>query len=511
MTTANVGTPVTASGYSTLLIIDTGSNAGWSGGAGVTGTYASDADAIYHFRDAGEMRNFFKAGPWYSNAARLFTPSASSPGVSDVYFISASTTLAPQISIISTADEELVVGVKAEGEWSNGVRVNATGTDYTLSQGYLARLEIGDKDKTKYRVVFETSSFTGLAPDGIPYNEIAVTAVKNEVVLVTPEFSTTQEFKAWAENDATFQAGFSIVTAEDHSFVPADLGTNLATGGSQTYNASDLDKVFLAAKNLNVSFVLADNQGAAAAGTVNTSIAGFARNQRFDCLTFVAAYGTKNDYSKSILAAKYFNSDYVVVTHGNILYPSTATYNNVRTGDALAHCCLVLGRIAGMAPQLPATFKEITVSGLEHKLTDYEKEDALDAGLLVTYYDSDMQAYVILKGINTLQNNSRTVNNDGTTPMIAIRRAAGQVNKELIIDSKRELLSQKNGVTIVTLPESVVVSWASTKLQQKVGRGLISAYQNVAISRQEDAYFVTYEFRPAYEINFIFFTGVIID
>jgi hypothetical protein len=508
MTTANVGTASTATSYGDVLIIDTGSNAGYAGGAGITGTTSQGSDNIYHFRNDGEMRNFFKAGPWYSNAARLFNPSTSSSGVSSVYYVSARETVAPTFEVpYGSSTDVITITLRDEGEWANGVIVGGK-----LSKGYKASLAAGTRDASKFQLVISVSTFSGVrTEDGIPYNEMEQKDCSDSVVIVSPEVATVEELKSWADRDATFNAGFVWTSGTSGTFEAANIGEVLATGGTEAYSLTHLDQVFEAAKDLNVSFILCDKYGSNAPSAINTAVVGFAKNQRFDTITFVAANSSKGDFSASISAAKYFNSDYVCVVHGGYKGPSGVTYNKLRDWGALEHTCLVLGRIAGLAPQLPPTFKEITVSGLTHNLTAYEKEDALDAGLLTTYYDQDMQATVILKGVNSLQNNNLLVNPDGSSPMISIRRVAAQVNKELIIDSKAELLTQKNGVTIVTLPEAVVLSWVNTKLGQKAGRGLISKFQNVQIERQQDAYFVSYEFQPAYEINFIFFTGVIID
>jgi len=172
---------------------------------------------------------------------------------------------------------------------------------------------------------------------------------------------------------------------------------------------------------------------------------------------------------------------------------------------------LVLGRIAGCSPEVPATWKEIDILGLTYELSERELESCLDSGILTSYYDEDLGRYCILKGVNTLQNNKLQMNPDGTTPSIQIKRIEFQLNKELVLDCKTELASQRNGVNILTISEEFLTDWTIEKLKQKIKRGLIVDYDEVKVQRQGDAYFTSYKFKPDEEINFFFFTGVLIE
>lgn len=135
----------------------------------------------------------------------------------------------------------------------------------------------------------------------------------------------------------------------------------------------------------------------------------------------------------------------------------------------------------------------------------------MDEGVLVTVYDSDRSEFTVLQGVNTLQNNAYQLNPDGTSFSIQIRRIAAQLNQELIYNAKNQLLNDPLGVNRNTLSEKDLVEWTKSYLGRKLATdtqdNLIFSFQNVTVTRDQDAYFVTYEFEPNSEINKLFFTG----
>lgn len=90
-----------------------------------------------------------------------------------------------------------------------------------------------------------------------------------------------------------------------------------------------------------------------------------------------------------------------------------------------------------------------------------------------------------------------------------------QINKELIINSKIDLLGQENGVNVSTLTAQNVEDWAKGYLQRRTATdtedNLLVSYSNVVVKEVGDAFMTSYAFKPNREINKLFFTGVLIE
>ena len=541
---------ITAS-YSKVLVIDTGAkNEVFARGAGVDGTYAKGKNAIYHLRSASEMKSFIKGGYWSVLADALFNPSniRDTSGVSDVYFISACNTT-PAKCTLNVGGIVFEVACKDEGTFGNSygtmsdntfgevpITVPATLTMKTLKRGYGVKLDIGERDRDKFVLKFYVGTYNGLYDDGMPYDQFMDDA-RESLVLSSPEFSDVGEIYDWMKTDPDFDDGFVLVndqTRPQGSLVPIynNSGTVIQSpdivpdipdgfvpfkGGTQSYRQEHIDQVIESTKGMDTSFVITDRYGVnEGRGDINRQIEFAVLNQRFEQFLVVGGGKTKDEFNKrratglsSVQMARDYNSDYVWVIHGGI--KKVGRGGKLREWDSLYHACYILGRIAGMPPQVPPTFKEIDISGLSHDLTEIEKIEALDSGVLTTYFDEDFQRFTILKGVNTLQANNQLVNPDGTSCSIQVRRCAAIINKEMIQDAKRELFSQRDGVTIMSLPPEQLETWTTAKLLNKIERQLLVEFSDINIERRQDAYFVSYSFRPNYEINMLFFSSFIID
>jgi hypothetical protein len=135
----------------------------------------------------------------------------------------------------------------------------------------------------------------------------------------------------------------------------------------------------------------------------------------------------------------------------------------------------------------------------------------LVGGVLATIYEPTRKEFICLQGVNTLQNNSYQLNPDGTSFSIQLRRIAAQLNYELIVNANTQLLNNPLGTNRHTLSEKDLVDWVkgylSRKLATEVDDNLLISFRNVVARRDQDAYFVTYEFEANTEINKIFMTG----
>jgi hypothetical protein len=219
--------------------------------------------------------------------------------------------------------------------------------------------------------------------------------------------------------------------------------------------------------------------------------------------------------NSSKVVAAYFNSAQALVVHGGAKKVSQADPTGFRTWDAQYHAAAVLGRLCGLPPQVPITNKSIGVEGLVHNLTLLQKEQALDAGLITTYFDTDFNDFVCLKGVNSLQSNANLINPDGTSFSVQVMRIIGQVNHDLIVNAKLQLLGQPAGVNRNTLSANYVKNWTEAFLETKVATAsqdnLIISYQDVTVTRKQDTYWVSYAIVVNNEIDKLFFTGFMIE
>ncbi len=181
--------------------------------------------------------------------------------------------------------------------------------------------------------------------------------------------------------------------------------------------------------------------------------------------------------------------------------------------DSIYKVCAAVGRIYGMAPQVPGTFKNIGIEGELHQLLDKDVNLGLDAGVFMTRADGG--GFEIVEDINTLQNNSFLVNPDGTTYNIALGRIERQLNKELVANAKTSLLKKPNGSNRNTVSAEDVKTFVENFLQTKVATdqtdNLIISFQAVNVVLVQTSYQITYAFVGNTEISHLFFTGTMID
>ena len=116
---------------------------------------------------------------------------------------------------------------------------------------------------------------------------------------------------------------------------------------------------------------------------------------------------------------------------------------------------------------------------------------------------------------NSIQNNLNVVNPDGTTREISVRRIAAQLNLELVINARQDLFGGEEGPNLNTLSDQTIVDWTAGQLQFRTARptadNLIIEYRNISVTTEQDAKFVTYEFKPNGPVNKFFLTGFMVE
>ena len=509
--------------YGKVLIIDTGVfGTGFGGGAGINGTISQGQDAIYTFDNISDFRSFVKGGMYWKIAEALFTPDPSNPaavGVSEILFVRAAKTTPAKLTFTSTDGGTFVVQTLDEGTVANGV---LTGTN--LSTGYGFMITPGVEDTSKWIMSFYVGSYTGTASDGLPYGEISAAAAEPRLVVQSPEFDSIKTLIEWAQTDSTFAQAFQLDStseAKGEGTVSESDVTDLlnvytpAAGGTETYNQTNFEAVLDQIVGLNYSFVFMDQFGDNANSALTKAYITHMNNAaKFPHFLFVGGYNVAADYSKSIELAQGFDSSYIQVTHGEVGLASDIAPQKYRWWTVMYNLCAQLGRTAGKEPMIPVTNKSIGVDRVRHILTESEQKKALKYGLLVTVKNDYLGKFVVLQGVNTLQDNANLFNAKGQSYSIQFMRIVAQINTELVVNAEIDLLGQENGVNVNTLSAGAVKDWTVAYLQSRTATNetdnLLLAFQDVVVTRKEDAWFTTYKIRVNNEITKLFFTGFLI-
>lgn len=509
--------------YGKVLIIDTGVfGTGFGGGAGINGTISQGQDAIYTFDNISDFRSFVKGGMYWKIAEALFTPDPSNPaavGVSEILFVRAAKTTPAKLTFTSTDGGTFAVQTLDEGTVANGV---LTGTN--LSTGYGFMITPGVEDTSKWIMSFYVGSYTGTASDGLPYGEISAAAAEPRLVVQSPEFDNIKTLIEWAQTDSTFAQAFQLDStseAKGEGTVSESDVTDLlnvytpAAGGTETYNQTNFEAVLDQIVGLDYSFIFMDQFGDNANSALTKAYITHMNNAaKFPHFLFVGGYNVAADYSKSIELAQGFDSSYIQVTHGEVGLASDIAPQKYRWWTVMYNLCAQLGRTAGKEPMIPVTNKSIGVDRVRHILTESEQKKALKYGLLVTVKNDYLGKFVVLQGVNTLQDNANLFNAKGQSYSIQFMRIVAQINTELVVNAEIDLLGQENGVNVNTLSAGAIKDWTVAYLQSRTATNetdnLLLAFQDVVVTRKEDAWFTTYKIRVNNEITKLFFTGFLI-
>lgn len=517
--------------YGKCLIIDTGVlGAKWGGGAGINGKNANGKNAIYRFDNIEDFRSFVKGGWYWQLANALFFPDASNPaavGISELMFVRAASTTPATMTFTATGGGSnggvFKIITLDEGLNANGLNSAGEAATDELATGYAFSIVSGTLDPSKYVFQIWRGTFTGLAPDGVPFNEVPAASAAPRLIIESPEFNNMNELISWARSSSAFNQLFML----DSSSAPTGTGEinkqditvltkySAATGGGETYNSEYFDNVLSAIVNLDESFVFTDQYGTQNYNNaMNKALIAHVNNvAKFKKQVFIGVGEKQGDFSTSLEAAQGFDSSHVCVVHGGVGMPSTALGIGYRWWGVMYNLCSIIGRTAGKAPQIPVTNKSIGVSKLKHQLTETDKKKALDAGVLVTVYNESLQKFVVLQGINTLQDNQVLFTGNGESFSIQFMRIVDQINKELIVNSEIDLLGAENGVNANTLSVGILKNWTENYLLTRTANSntdnLILSYRNVTVTKKDDYYWVTYGIVINNEINKIFFTGFV--
>ncbi|HSY76676.1 MAG TPA: hypothetical protein VK890_07465, partial [Bacteroidia bacterium] len=453
-----VPAPVITATYANVFLIDTGSQGtgvggtgiSYGGGSGVAGQLQQNGNSVYKFTNAADFQAFVRGGLLWDLASYLFTPSTSgAPGPQNVYHARAATTTAPQFTFaLPTAAGSLVFDAKNEGVGSNGVL-----TGGVLTRGYGCKIIAGIINPSAFIIQFYEGTFRGTGADGNPYAGIAeASIVTNNIVSSSPEFTTAAQFIAWATNDSSFNQYFVLdaatvtsTTVINASVLTTYSGVQIFIGGTTQYSLAVLQTLLTYISNYDNSAFLCDDYGVTPTiqgsdildgcnkgglSAFNQAILTHIQTQAlYKYKTMYIGGGQNstqyttgnNDGSRD--QALYYNNCNTAVVHSGVKVPSTVGGTGVayKYNSSLYNAAMVCGRIAGLQPQVPGTYKDIRIIGLQHELSLPQRVDALQHGVLHQKNVNGL-GWVINQSVNTLQKNTSIIYNDGTSPEISIVR-----------------------------------------------------------------------------------------
>jgi hypothetical protein len=169
----------------------------------------------------------------------------------------------------------------------------------------------------------------------------------------------------------------------------------------------------------------------------------------------------------------------------------------------------IVGLNAGLAAQTPLTFKRIGYQAFVYDLKKKERERALQLGIMHVRNVSGL--WCVNQGITTLQDNKKTIADDGQSFELSIELIKSQLNKELILEGQTRFTGQ---TAAQASPESVK-NFTETKLSSLVAYpgndNLLISWKNVKVSARNGDYFITFDFVPNVPVNKTFFVGNILD
>lgn len=386
----------------------------------------------------------------------------------------------------------------------------------TLSRGYAAVMRAGTLDTSKFAIDFYRGTFKGNDAEGDAWDFVSEPLSIPEIIATSDEFDNIEDLKAWADQDSNFDAYFNLKTYTktgtglvDSADLAANVGNNLASDGTETYSTSELDNVLDAITNLDYTFVLALDNDTNSQSTDNSKILTHLTDEARFRKFMIVGGANDNTLSTSTAAAQFYNSPRVVVVHAGVEIPKVGQ-SGFKERSSIYKAALVAGKLGGQAPQTPLTFKRLDFVKDRHELNENEKTTALANGVLATVFDADFQGYIVLQGVNTKQSNKFFIDSDGTSYEISVESIKAQLSKEIEINAKLLLLGQANGVNRNTLTSLDVKQFTETYLTGVEGTYIVSS-GNVVAEIQGDTITTSYQFEPAFPVNKLLFTGVIVD
>lgn len=500
--------------FGNVMIIDTGlakSDAyEFAGGSGIHGELNKGLKSVYEFTTYEDFLSFMGGGLVGNIAEKIFTPMDGVLGAPKLYYCRAATTTCALITLVAGASA-IEFKCKNEGIVGNGI-INGG----QLKVGYAARIVSGTDDASKFKCQIFKGSFMGVDDAGEPFGSKTESEAVSNLLTESGEISTVGELYEWARSDKYALAHFQVSMSGTATTKLQTVEMTPATGGTTEYlKDTEYADALEAISELDITFFLATNNSAQKGidAATNGRLFTFLKNDA-KFTEFLVIPGGKDDTdlfgdtncSQSI--AKYYNSEQVVVIHGAPIV-NRKDGNGTKQLAPIYLAAAIIGLNAGMAPQTPLTFQRIGYQSFVYDLKKKEREKALQAGIM---HVRNVSGYwCINQGITTLQDNKKTIANDGQSMELSIALIKAQLNKEMIVEGATRF----SGKNASQASPQTVKNFVETKLSSLTAStdndNLIIAWKNVKVSAKNSDYFVTYDFQPNVPVNKVFFTGNILD
>lgn len=506
---------VNVSEFGNVMIIDTGlaknGDYEFAGGSGIHGELNKGLKSVYEFDNYEDFLSFMGGGLVGDIAEKIFTPMDGTAGAPKLYYCRAATTTCANITLTFGEGNSLVLKCKNEGISGNGI-IEAG----QLKVGYAARIVAGTDDSSKFKCQIYKGNFMGVDDAGEPYGSYSYADATGNLLTESEEFSTLQELYDWARADKYTLANFVVSMKGVGTAKISAVSLLAASGGTTTWmKDSEYADALEAISELDVTFFIATNLTVGKGIDANTTgrLFTFLKNDAKFTEFLVIPGGSSDtdlfgDTDSSQAIAKYYNSGQVAVIHGAPIV-SRKDGNGTKQLPSIYLTAAVVGLNAGGAPQTPLTFKRVGYQSFVYDLKKKEREKALQAGVM---HVRNVSGYwCINQGVTTLQDNKKSIANDGQSMELSIELIKAQLNKELIVDSQTRFA----GNNTATASAQTVKNFVETKLASLTAStdvdNLLVSWKNVKVTQKNSDYYVTYDFQPNLPVNKIFFTGNILD
>ncbi len=513
--------PDTAS-FGKVLIIDSGSGASFGGGSGSLGEEFNGKKSIYEFLTLEDFRNFQRGGVLWDIASRIFKPSKNPivNGCESLQIIYAKSTTPGEIeyTFVGGGANGGTVKIKphAEGVGTNGVE-NATSLD--VETGFAGRMIAGIDDTAKFIIEYIVGTFKGNDASGNPFDGILAEDTESNVLVRTPEFDNVQELIDFFATDVTFNthfrdsgtavAGTGVVDAAD---LAANTGNELGAGGTETYSAAALDEALDSIDELDNTFFLADKFGIVdGKGTENNKIlTHILTESKFEKFLVIGGGDNETEFDQvgasSIDVANSLDTARVYVVHGDI-QKTVTTGTGLKQLSTLYHAATFVGRIAGLEPQVPATWKELDIDGVVHDLKKAEREKALLNG--VVHLRTVDNQFVVNQEVNTLVPNDQFIFPDGQSPEGSVMRISALLNREAVLNLERRHTGSNANLSSPADVKSTIETLLTNRTATKTEDNLILSFADLKVTLEGSDYTIEYAFVPNGPINRLFVTSFI--
>ena len=515
-TVYNPTSVVNVAEFGNVMIIDTGlsmnSSYEFAGGSGVHGELSQGLKSVYEFENYEDFLSFMGGGLVGDIAEKIFTPLTGAAGAPKLFYVRAATTKCANLTVTISEGNTLVLKCKNEGIVGNGVKV-----EEVLKVGYGAQIVAGDEADT-FKLQVYRGSFMGVDDAGEAYGAYSLADATPNLIAESDDFTTLQELYDWASSNRQMLSHFVVSMTGDGETELTAVEMTLASGGTtQFLSGTEYADVLEAIDELDVTFFLCTNLNAAGGKGTDAATNGklftfLKQDAKFT--EFMVVPGGQDDTdllgdsNSSQAIAKYFNSGQVAVVHGSPIV-DRKDGNGTKQLPTIYLAAAIVGLNAGMAAQTPLTFKRVGYQSFAYDLKKREREKALQAGII---HVRNVSGYwCVNQGVTTLQNNKKTIADDGQSFELSIELIKAQLNKELILEGQTRFTGQ---TAAQASPESVK-NFTETKLESLVAStgndNLLISWANVKVSATNGDYFITYDFVPNVPVNKTFFVGNILD